>query len=190
MNMDVRLAFAPDATYARLAQERTSGDAGTLLGRIALAVAIIGTSVAVAATGRVSLELVASVGVSWSFALLVQALAAAAIIVPARSRRVTTLRAFELWFRAHLPWTLWLLLPPVIALAIGRQPPDTVLLVAALVPFVWTVFILRAFGRQVLGIRRIGAIATVHQVIVWGLALTYIAFAIGGWDRVLEEIGL
>ena len=49
---------------------------------------------------------------------------------------------------------------------------------------------LRAFGRQVLGIRRIGAIATVHQVIVWGLALTYIAFAIGGWDRVLEEIGL
>ena len=65
-----------------------------------------------------------------------------------------------------------------------------VLLVTALVPLVWTVFMLRAFGRQVLGIRHIGATATLRLAIVWGLTLTYIAFAIGGWDRVLEEIGL
>ena len=35
------------------------------------------------------------------------------------------------------------------------------------------------------------ALATkLHQGIVWGLTLCYIAYAIGGWDRVLEEVGL
>ena len=58
MTTDVRLAFAPGATYARLVQDRTSGHAGALLAGLALAVAIIGTSVASAATGRVSLALV------------------------------------------------------------------------------------------------------------------------------------
>ena len=190
MTTDVRLAFAPGATYARLVQDRTSGHAGALLARLALAVAIIGTSVASAATGRVSLALVASVGASWSFALLVQVLAAAAIIVPARSRRVTTLRAFELWFRAHLPWTLWLLLPPLIFVATGTQVPDTVIFGTALVPVAWTVVVVRAFARHVLATRRVATAAAVQQAIVWGCTIAYIAYAIGGWDRVLTEVGL
>ena len=126
MNRDVQLAFAPDATYAQLVSERATAHVGPLLGRIALAVAIIGTSVAIAATGRVSVELVTTVGVSWSFALLVQALAAAAIIVPARGRRVTTARAFELWFLAHVPWTLWFLVPAAVFSLTGIHFSDTV----------------------------------------------------------------
>jgi hypothetical protein len=190
MNQDVRLALAPDATYAQLVRERATAHAAPLLGRIALAVAIIGTSVAVAATGRVSIELVTTIGVSWSFALLVQAIAAAAIIVPARARRVTAARAFELWFRAHLPWTLWFLVPAGVFSLTGIHFSETVLFGGALVPVGWTILVLRAFGRQVLGVTRVNAMAAVHQVIVWGLALSYIAFAIGGWDRVLDELGL
>jgi hypothetical protein len=190
MNRDVQLAFAPDATYAQLVGERATAHAGPLLGRIVLAVAIIGTSVAIAATGRVSVALVTSVGLSWSFALLVQALAAAAIIVPARGRRVTTARAFELWFLAHVPWTLWFLVPAAVFSLAGIHFSDTVRFAAGLVPLVWTVVVLRAFARQVLGFSRVGAVAATHQLIVWGLALCYIAFAIGGWDRVLAEIGL
>ena len=190
MNQDVHLAFAPDVTYARLVRERATAHVAPLLGRIALAAAIIGTSVAVGATGRVSIELVTTIGVSWSFALLVQAIAAAAIIVPARARRVTTARAFELWFRAHLPWTVWLLVPVGVFNLTGVHLSETVLFAGALVPLVWTILVLRAFGRQVLGVARMGAMATVHQVIVWSLTLSYIAFAIGGWDRVLDELGL
>jgi len=190
MNDDVQLAFAPDATYARLVRERATAQVGPMLGRIALALAVIGTSVAVAATGRVSIELVTTIGVSWSFALLVQAIAAAAVIVPARTRRVTATRAFELWFRAHLPWTVWFLVPAGVFGLTGVRFSETALFAGALVPLVWTILVLRAFGRQVLGVTRVSAMAAVHQVVVWGLALSYIAFAIGGWDRVFDYLGL
>ena len=190
MNRDLQLALAPDTTYVQLVRERATAHVPSLVGRIALAVAIIGTSVAIAATGRISIELVTTIGVSWSFALLVQAIAAAAIIVPARARRVTTARAFELWFRAHLPWTSWFLVPAGVFSLTGVHVSETVLFAGALVPLVWTILLLRAFGRQVLGVTRVSAMAAVHQVIVWGLTLSYIAFAIGGWDRVLDELGL
>jgi len=171
MNQDVRLAFAPDATYAQLVTERATAQVGPILGRIALAAAVIGTSVAVAATGRVSLGLVATIALSWSFALLVQAIAAAAIIVPARARRVTAARAFELWFLAHVPWTLWFLVPAAFSGITAAHVSESLRFVGALVPIVWTILVLRAFGRQVLGATRVGTLAMAHQVIVWALTL-------------------
>ena len=190
MRTDVEVALAPEATYERLAHAHAAGSMRALLGRLLLALAIIGTSVSVAATGRVSLELVVTIAVSWSFALLVQALAAAAVILPAAGRTVSTLRAFELWFRAHVPWSLWFLLPVLFFALAGRRVNDTVLVTFVLVPAVWTVVLLRAFARHVLQSRRVGLVTVVHQAVLWGLTLCYIAFAIGGWDRVLDEVGL
>jgi hypothetical protein len=187
---DVQLTLAPAATYERLVQARRSGSARALAGRIVLAVAVIGTSVAIAATGRASVELVAGVGLSWSFAVLIQAVAAAAIILPARRRAVTALRAFELWFQAHVPWSLWLLLPAIVTVASGRKVSDTTLFVAALAPAAWTAVLLRAFVLRVLRAPRAIPMLVAHQFVLWGLTLCYIAFAIGGWDRVLAEIGL
>jgi hypothetical protein len=103
MNADVELALGPSDTFKRLARERAHGQVTALAGRLLLALTVMGTSVAISATGRVSVELVASLAAAWSFALLVQALAAAVVIVPARARIVTRLRAFELWFQAHVP---------------------------------------------------------------------------------------
>ena len=190
MNADLEIAISPAATFERLAATRASGRAGALAGRLLLALAVIGTSVAVAATGRVSFELVGGIALSWSFALLVQLLAAAAIIVPARERGATALRAFELWFQAHVPWSLWFVLPPLYFSLVGRRATETPLALAALVPIAWTAVLLHAFARRVLRSRRAAAIVLLHQGIVWGLTICYIAFAIGGWDRVLEEIGL
>jgi hypothetical protein len=190
MTPDLALALAPAATYDALAHARTTGRAGALAGRLLLAVAVIGMGVAVAATGRVSVELLAGVGLSWSFAVAVQALAAAVIILPARARTVTVLRAFELWFQAHVPWSLWLLLPALYAAATGGRLNEGTIVLAALVPMAWTVLLLRAFARRVLRARHVVVVIAAHQLVVWGLTIGYIAFAIGGWDRVLDEVGL
>jgi hypothetical protein len=187
---DLEIAISPATTFERLAAARASGRAGALAGRLLLALAVIGTSVAAAATSRVSIELVGGVALSWSFALLVQLLAAAAVIVPARARTVTALRAFELWFQAHVPWSLWFLLPPLYFSLVGRRLSETPLALAALVPMAWTVVLLYTFARRVLRSRRASAIVLLHQGIVWGVTVGYLTFAIGGWDRVLEEIGL
>ena len=190
MTADVALAFSPAATFERLARARARGRLAALAVRLLLAVAVIGTAVAVAATGRVSVGLVAGVGLSWSFAVAVQVAAAAAIILPARARTVTVLRAFELWFQAHLPWSLWFLLPPLYFAVSGERLHDSAVAIAAIVPMVWTVVLLRAFARRVLRSSRVVTIVTAHQLVVWGLTLCYVAYAIGGWDRVLHEVGL
>ena len=98
MTDDVELALTPAGTFERLMRARQTGSAPALAGRVLLGVAVIGVSLGIDATGRTSMELAAGIGVSWSFALLVQAVAAAAVILPAHGRRVTSLRAFELWF--------------------------------------------------------------------------------------------
>ena len=190
MTTDLEIALAPAATFERLANARASGRAGALAGRVLLALAIIGTSVAAHAARRVSFELVGGIGLSWSFALLVQLLAAAAIIVPARARTVTALRAFELWFQAHVPWSLWFLLPAIYFSLAGRRVTETPLAVGAVVPMAWTLVLLHTFAARVLRSRHPAAIVLLHQGIVWGLTLCYITYAIGGWDRVLEEVGL
>jgi hypothetical protein len=187
---DVELAFKPASTYARLVRDRHTGSARALAGRVLLAIAAIGISVAIDATGRASVGLAAGIGASWSFALLVQALAAAAVILPARGRAVSTLRAFELWFQAHAPWSLWLLLPALTALVIGRKVGDPTLEGLALIPMAWTPVLLWFFARRVLRARRALAVVLVHQAVLWGLASCYVAYAIGGWDRVLAELGL
>ena len=130
------------------------------------------------------------IGLAWSFALLVPLRAAAAIWVPARGRAVTALRAFELCFQTHVPWSLWLLLPALYFSLAGRRVTETPLALAALVPIAWTIVLLHAFATRVLRSRRAAAFVLLHQGLVWGLTLCYITYAIGGWDRVLEEVGL
>lgn len=190
MNADIELALAPADTFDRLARTRIDGSVAALARHVLLALAVMGASVAIFATGRVSIELVATIAASWSFALLVQALAAAVVILPARARVVTRLRAFELWFQAHVPWSLWFLLPPLYFVIVGRRVTDTMVAAAALVPIAWTAVLMHAFASRVLQSRRAHVVIVVHQTVLWGLTLCYIAFAIGGWDRVLAEVGL
>jgi hypothetical protein len=190
MNGDLELALAPEKTFERLARERTGGQMTALAGRLVLALTVMGTSVAVSATGRVSLSLVASIAAAWSFTLLVQTLAAAVVILPARARSVTPLRAFELWFQAHVPWSLWFLMPALYYVLVGRRLTDTVVMAAALIPMAWTAVLMRAFARRVLQSPRGEMVTVVHQAVLWGLTLCYIAFAAGGWDRLLAEVGL
>jgi hypothetical protein len=158
--------------------------------RPAFTALLIGALVAIASTGRVTLGLVSSVAVCWSFVPALQMLAGAIVIASCRSPHVRMARALDLLFAGHLPWSLWLLavaawatFVPFVSLA--------VLGLTMLVPAAWTTYIVFAFCRTVLGATTRGARlrTAIHQTIVWTLAGTYVFLSNGMWPRLLGAIG-
>jgi hypothetical protein len=143
--------------------------------------------VSIATTGRLTLELAATLAVAWGFSVLIQVAAAAAVVGSARQPRVGRRRAFQLFFLGHVPWSLWMLAATASAIVLDNIPL-TPLAATMFAPLVWTLAIVAAFGREVLGLDRRGAIirAAWHQAIVWGLALQVAAMAAGSWGRLIQ----
>ena len=184
---DFRIAVAPAASYARMVAARRDGTWRDALERPALYALLVGTCVAIAATGQVSLRLAASTTASWCWVVLLQLFIALAMTrrSPAR-RRVSEARMFELWFAGHVPWTLWMLL---LAPAIRAYPtlPVEEILFSMLAPITWTLVIAAAFGKYVLGRSTAASwlLALMHQLAIIGLVLSYVAWSAGGWFRLI-----
>jgi hypothetical protein len=147
---------------------------------------VIAVMVPIAAVQRVTVGLVASAALSWSFAVGVQALVAAAVIASAPRRRVRLATALDLWFAGHLPYSLWLL----IALTWMTISPATSVervILSASVPAVWTMWVIAAFCRTVLATTPAGARwrTAVHVVAICGFTVSYIAWVAGGWFQVI-----
>lgn len=187
----LRLAFSPADGYAALVRQRSSSRWWQVLQAPAQYVLLIGALTAMSTTGRVTAGLVFTVALSWSFVLAIQALAAAVIIALAPHRTVTVGRAFELLFLGHVPWSLWMLAASFSLIVIKPFMSLTLLLTMA-IPGVWTMVILSAFCRRVLGAGTVaaGGFAVLHQAVIWSCFLNYVAFAAGGWARVLQVAGL
>jgi hypothetical protein len=148
---------------------------------------LVGTCVAIAATGQASVGLVATTTVAWSWVVILQWVIAVLMTrVPAARRNVSESRAFELWFAGHVPWTLWMLLLAPAIRAYPTLPVEDILL-SMLAPVAWTATIGAAFGRVVSGRSAIAAwlLAVVHQLAIVGLVLSYVAWAAGGWFRLV-----
>jgi hypothetical protein len=191
LSSELRLALAPVATYRMLMRERTGSTWLAVLARPAFFMLLVGTLVAMIATRRVTIGLVLTIALSWSFSLLVQAAAGGVIIASAPARAVGRLRAFELLFLGHAPWSLWML--TVTALAVVFQPYRPLAMVGTLViPVAWTAVIVSAFCQTVLHTTKGGARrrTLLHQLIVWGGALGYVSFAVGGWATIFKAVGL
>lgn len=184
---DLHVAVVPSASYARLVSTRRDATWLDALERPALYALLVGTCVAIAATGQASVGLVASTTASWCWVVLLQLVIALAMTrsSPAR-RKVSGARAFELWFAGHVPWTLWMLL---LAPAIRTYPmlPVEEILFSMLVPIIWTFVIAGAFGRYVLGRSTATSflLALIHQLAIIGLVLSYVAWSAGGWFRLV-----
>jgi hypothetical protein len=184
---DFQIAVAPSASYARMVAARRDGRWTDALERPVLYALLVGSCVSIAATGQSSLGLVATTTAAWSWVVVLQCVIAVLMTRAAAARRsVTELRAFELWFAGHVPWSLWLLL---LAPAIRAYPtlPVEEILFSMLAPIVWTAAIAAAFGRVVLRRSTIAAwlLAVVHQLAIVGLVLCYVAWAAGGWFRLV-----
>src|SRR6185436_5396459 len=154
---DVAVMLSPLGTYRRLIESAPAGASVLLRGpaRVALVVAAF---VTLTTGGEAFPTLLAGSLVAWSWVPLLQLAIAAPFIALARGRRVPFSTAVDLFFRGHLPWSLWLL--GLAALMMARFPHGlaatrnlgTVLL-TALVPIAWTWVITFAFGRTVLALR-------------------------------------
>jgi hypothetical protein len=192
LSSEVQLALSPTETYRQLLSERTTGTIWTVLARPAFSILFFGTLVAIASTGHVTIPLVSSIGLSWSFLLLVQAAAAAVVILSARERRVSRLRAFELLFLGHAPWSFCLLAMTAFAAAVDPSLPILAVVAVFVIPVVWTAIIIAVFCQTILGMtkRQAQQQALLHQLLVWGAALGYVWFAVGGWTPILQTVGL
>jgi hypothetical protein len=187
--LDVGVALAPDAAYRSLVEDDEPVGAWRMLRRPLVVAIVIGTAVPIMAVQRVTLGLLASSTISFSFAVAIQMAVGAAIIASSPSRRAGVPRALDLWFAGHVPYSLWLLV--VTAWFATRQTASLDLLITlAVIPAAWTAVIVAAFCRHVLGTSRAGARwrAAAHVVVIWAVGFEYVALTAGGWFQIWAPI--
>jgi hypothetical protein len=189
LSSELEVALAPVVAYQRLLAGFTPAKAGPhvrLLRRLAMIVLVIAVMSPIMAVQRVTVGLVATAALSWSFVLALQTIVALAVIASAPARKVATLDALDLWFAGHVPYSLWMVCAfgLMAAMTTGR---DRLLIASAVVPAIWTAFIVSAFCRTVLGTTASGARwrAAAHVVGIWSMTASYIAWAAGGWFQLL-----
>jgi hypothetical protein len=187
MSPELRLMLSPRQTYASLARIPGTGTVWTALRRPLLVTTVIGASAAMSATGHVTLALVLSTTLCWSFVVALQAAIALALIAGPARRTVGLARAIDLYFAGHAPWSLWMLASVAWAPSpVGR--PFTPVLVAAAVPLVLTPLMVSAFFREVLEMdpRHAAARTAVQQAMTWGMFVLLWGTAVALVPRMLE----
>ena len=186
LSTEVHVAFAPEPTFRELLATTATIRGWRLLRRPAMALLVIAVLAPIMAVQRVTIGLVATAALSWCFVIAIQMFVAACVIASARSTRVRLMQALDLWFAGHLPYSLWLLIA-FTWMGATANGPLRLLIMSAILPAVWTAFIVAAFCRIVLGTSQSGARwrAAAHFVGIWVIALSYIAWAAGGWFQLL-----
>jgi hypothetical protein len=192
LSSELKLVLAPTATYQTLVDERATGTWWKVLAHAAFYVLLFGALVAIIATGHATLGLTFHIGLSWSFLMAWQALAGGVIILPARARRVNLPRAFELLFLSHAPWSLYALAMTALAVIVAPSVPILVVALTGVAPMAWTSVMIFGLCRTALGMTSHVARqhTLVHQLVVWGGALAYVWYAVGGWTPILQTVGL
>ena len=172
----VRLMLGPLSEYRRHLAESRAATWIDALRTPALLALMLGVLMSVAATGRVTLSLVLSQTLYWSFVPILQSITATVFVASAPARPVNLARAVELLFKGHAPWSLWLI---GVAVAQTLSVDLDLLLASAVIPFAWTARILSVFAREVLGLPRGAALRRVlaHQAATVFLILLYVELA-------------
>jgi hypothetical protein len=182
---------APGRAYAAaLAARPTSG--WRFLKRPAVVALVLGAAIAFGATGHLTLGLLASGVLCWSFVVLIQMATAAAIMRPAERRSMPLSARLDLWFLGHAPWSLWILgATTLLGTAPVTRRVEWPIILSSVIPMAWTSVIAAAFCRVVLSDSRERAIirTAVHQSVTWTVALVYVAWAVALWPRILAFLG-
>jgi len=182
-----RIAIAPEKTYTALVNDAAASS--RLLARLVLILLFMATIAAVIVTGRITVGLLVTAALSWSFVLVLQMLIGMLVIQSAPARRVGFARALDLWFASHLPYSLWLLMMATWLFVVASFPPFALAL-TVVVPAVWTGVISLAYCRAVLVASARGARrrVAVHQAIAWLCVAAYLAFASGGLTSLIAYL--
>ena len=159
-----------------------------IAGHMALNALVIGTVAAVLGTGRVTIPLVASTTVMWSWVPVVQLLTGYLFVgrVPRRGEALTE------YFETGVYWAVWLLLFALVIL-VAPQPFAIVsyALATAFVPVFLTARALTRLRRHRCGERASVARRRVflHQAVTHTIVVGYFAWAVALWPRLLALFG-
>ena len=178
---EVQVMLRPFAAYQRLASEPAPADGWGFLQRPLFQAFLLGAIASLGIARRLSLPLVLSAGIAWSF---VPALQIASVLAVRRSvghRSLPPGRSIDLYFMGQGPWLLWLLvlvavqglLPPErAAAAMGPKGP---LFWSFAVPLLWSPLLTYAFLRGALQASRARALRALglHTALIWGVVLGF-----------------
>jgi hypothetical protein len=190
LSSEIRIALAPDKTFrARVAVDEHVS-VWRVLRRPLVVALVIGVAVPIMAVQRVTVGLLIASTISFSFIVAIQMAVGAALIATAPSRRIPMVRALDLWFAGHAPYSAWLLTVAAVFAALPFASLDGLIVLAAL-PAAWTALIVAAFCRNVLGTGRAGARwrAAAHFLVIWAIGLELVALSAGGWFQITHAIG-
>lgn len=183
---EIAVMLRPTAAYRQLALEPPRVTMASALRRPALVALITGTAISFAGTGRATAPLVISTTLCWSFAMVWQIVAAAAI---ARSHvPLTPGQRLDLFFVGHAPWSLWLLTASAWSRLLPNFTDLYALLCTVAVPAVWTAAIVHGFCSGALALPPRTALwrTALHQALIWGFAFFYVAWAVALWPRMMS----
>jgi hypothetical protein len=180
---EARVLLAPSAAFRTLAAEPSSGGAWASLRRPLLLLLVMGCTVSLQASGRLSARLVADGMIAFAFVPIFELLAL--LIVYRRApRRVTLAQAIDVFFVANAPWLVWLTLMNVWRSALTPWQASTMLEVPfflmplSLIPMAaWSTYIDLQFFREVLSPDRERAPRELmlQRVISWAAIIGYFA---------------
>ena len=189
ISTEVQIAISPGSTYRALAADDEHVSAWRMLRRPLVVALVIGIAVPIMAVQRVTLGLLVSSTISFGFMVAIQMAVGAALIATVPSKRLSMVRALDLWFAGHAPYSIWLLTVAAVFAASPWASLDGLIVLAA-VPAVWTAFIVSAYCRNVLGTSRAGGRwrAALHFVVIWTIAFELIALSAGGWFQITAAV--
>jgi hypothetical protein len=182
--------WSPREAYASLVNGADKASAVVALRRPLLAAGVIGVSMAISATGRVTPTLVLGTTITWSYIVLLQLAIALPLIAPRARRTIGVARAIDLFFAGHAPWSLVAIAAAVWS-PVPLARPVWPLEVLAAGAIALTPRIVAAFFGEVLGLDRRAArrMTIVHQAITWTvfIVLFWIVNALS--PRALQTLG-
>ena len=146
---------------------------------------VLGTSLTVAATERVTISLVLAGTLGWSFVPMLQLLTGLLLI---RGGRPGHVAALEPYFDTHWPWSLWILTSSAVLLMIPTTRAFGVwAALTAAVPLIWTIRLLIGCCRDVLHLsnRQARRRVALHQIVTYAITLAYVNAAVALWPRVV-----
>lgn len=166
----------PAAAYRFLASEPHRGSIWLVLRRLLFVAFVLGCTISLLTAQALSLRLVGSATIYWSFVPVVETLALAAVGWNGR-RVVSFSRAVDLFFTGHGPWLLWLIglsaiwcfFLPAQAFSLTRAW----LYGATSLVLIWSAYIDFCFFRFVFGRNRTRAARDLlfHRSISWSLII-------------------
>jgi hypothetical protein len=181
------LTLAPAREYRQRVAESARGSWPHALAIPGLLALLLGIVAPIAATGRITLSLLLSGMIYWSFVPVVQFATGTVLIRSAADRPVDLPRGVELLFAAHGPWSMWLIAAAAMMMFTWNQIE---VLATALVPMALTARMLSAFGREVLGLSHRSATRRmmIHQALTWVVIVVYVELTTQLFPRIIGSL--